>query len=110
MSTRLSQADTLDGQQLARKCEIRDSWISQERRRRQRVSKLRQQWLADVVVGKCPQHITPRWTSEEVGPVIANLKARVAELEEENTMLRRSAFVPQLSNNTELWTLQGELS
>lgn len=29
----------------------------------------------------CPQHITPRWTSEELDPVIANLKARVAELE-----------------------------
>lgn len=29
----------------------------------------------------CPQHITPRYTPEEVAPTIAGLKARIAELE-----------------------------
>ena len=29
----------------------------------------------------CPQHITPRYTAEEIEAAIAPLKARIAELE-----------------------------
>lgn len=36
----------------------------------------------------CPQHILPRWTEEEVSPVVENLKARIEELERENERLR----------------------
>jgi predicted pyridoxine 5'-phosphate oxidase superfamily flavin-nucleotide-binding protein len=35
----------------------------------------------------CPQHIMPRWTEEKIAPVVANLKARVDELERENHRL-----------------------
>lgn len=36
----------------------------------------------------CPQHIKPRWTEEEISPVIHKLRARVDELEAENARLR----------------------
>jgi predicted pyridoxine 5'-phosphate oxidase superfamily flavin-nucleotide-binding protein len=36
----------------------------------------------------CPQHIRPRWTEEEMAPVVEKLRARVAELEAENLQLR----------------------
>lgn len=36
----------------------------------------------------CPQHILPRWTEDEIAPVMENLKARVKELEQENERLR----------------------
>jgi len=35
----------------------------------------------------CPQHIRPRWTEEEISPLIEELKARIAELETENARL-----------------------
>ena len=35
----------------------------------------------------CPQHITPRWTEDEL-PQIVTLKAQIAELEQENRRLR----------------------
>jgi hypothetical protein len=35
----------------------------------------------------CPQHIKPRWTEEEMAPVIDKLRARVNELEAENARL-----------------------
>ncbi len=35
----------------------------------------------------CPQHITPRWTEEELVPTISELQARISELEEENQRL-----------------------
>ena len=35
----------------------------------------------------CPQHITSRWTEEELAPMISELQARVSELEEENQRL-----------------------
>ena len=38
----------------------------------------------------CPQHITPRYTEAEFGPVVAGLKNRVAELEAQLSA-RRSA-------------------
>jgi hypothetical protein len=31
----------------------------------------------------CSQHITPRYTVEQIEPTVAALKARIAELEEE---------------------------
>ena len=36
----------------------------------------------------CPQHIIPRWTEDELSPVVDSLKARVTELEQENRRLR----------------------
>ena len=36
----------------------------------------------------CPQHITPRFTEEEVGSAIAPLRERLAQLEAENAQLR----------------------
>ncbi len=35
----------------------------------------------------CPQHITRRWTEEELAPTISELHARISELEEENQRL-----------------------
>jgi predicted pyridoxine 5'-phosphate oxidase superfamily flavin-nucleotide-binding protein len=37
----------------------------------------------------CPQHITPRYTLEELEPSLAPLRQRLAELEAENAALRR---------------------
>ena len=42
----------------------------------------------------CPQHITPRWTDEEIAPVIDELRARVEWLEAENARLRDVHGVP----------------
>lgn len=36
----------------------------------------------------CPQHITPRWTEDELAPVIAEMRDRLEWLEEENARLR----------------------
>lgn len=36
----------------------------------------------------CPQHIKPRWTDEELSPIIDELRARVDQLEAENARLR----------------------
>jgi len=36
----------------------------------------------------CPQHITPRYTTEELAPITDKLRRRVTDLEEENTLLR----------------------
>jgi hypothetical protein len=36
----------------------------------------------------CPQHITPRFTEQEVSAATAPLRARLAELEAENRKLR----------------------
>ena len=35
----------------------------------------------------CPQHITPRWTEDELAPVIGELQARISDLEDENERL-----------------------
>lgn len=37
----------------------------------------------------CPQHITPRYTTEEIREALAPTEARVTELEQENAMLRK---------------------
>ena len=41
--------------------------------------------VIDLVAGawNCPQHITPRWTADQVAAVVAPLQARIAELEQE---------------------------
>lgn len=39
----------------------------------------------------CPQHITPRWTAEELRPEVAPLQQRIAELEAENRRLEAEA-------------------
>jgi uncharacterized protein len=36
----------------------------------------------------CPQHITPRYTAEELAPIPDTLQRRVSDLEAENTLLR----------------------
>jgi uncharacterized protein len=36
----------------------------------------------------CPQHITPRFTEQEIGAALAPVRARIAQLEAENKMLR----------------------
>jgi len=47
--------------------------------------------IVDLVAGawNCPQHITPRWTSEEIGLAVEPLRARIAELETELAQLER---------------------
>jgi len=35
----------------------------------------------------CPQHITPRWTEDELAPSINELQSRISQLEEENQRL-----------------------
>ncbi len=39
----------------------------------------------------CPQHITPRYTEEDIGHATAAMRARIAELEAENAALREKA-------------------
>ena len=39
----------------------------------------------------CPQHITPRWSADELVSALAPLKDRLAELEAENARLRAAA-------------------
>jgi predicted pyridoxine 5'-phosphate oxidase superfamily flavin-nucleotide-binding protein len=41
----------------------------------------------------CPQHITPRYSEAELANVMAPMRQRIAELELENTRLRRQAAV-----------------
>ncbi|HEY9125801.1 MAG TPA: pyridoxamine 5'-phosphate oxidase family protein [Acidobacteriaceae bacterium] len=36
----------------------------------------------------CPQHITPRWTAEELKPMLDPMRKRIEELEKENARLR----------------------
>ncbi|MFC7649403.1 hypothetical protein ACFQX6_60205 [Streptosporangium lutulentum] len=36
----------------------------------------------------CPQHITPRYTAEEVAPLLQPLRRRIDALEAENDLLR----------------------
>ena len=41
----------------------------------------------------CPQHITPRYTEEDLGSMLQQLRDRIAELEEENRRLREGVGV-----------------
>ena len=36
----------------------------------------------------CPQHIKPRWTEEDISPLVDGLRAQVDQLEAENAQLR----------------------
>ncbi len=47
----------------------------------------------------CPQHITPRYTADELEPAIAPLRARLAELEAENASLRKQLSLPAKSGS-----------
>ena len=40
----------------------------------------------------CPQHITPRYTEEEIKELVAPLRRRLEMLEEENARLRKANF------------------
>ena len=42
----------------------------------------------------CPQHITPRWTEDELAPMIDEMQTRLNELQEENDKLRREIGEP----------------
>ncbi len=42
----------------------------------------------------CPQHITPRWTEDELAPMIEEMQTRLNELQEENDKLRREIGEP----------------
>ena len=43
----------------------------------------------------CPQHITPRYTVEELEEVLAPVRERLAKLEQENSALREKLSLPQ---------------
>jgi len=57
----------------------------------------------------CPQHITPRWTKEEQSAAFTVLENRIAELEEENELLRRVSLNPKSTNQANFLTQQGTL-
>ncbi len=42
----------------------------------------------------CPQHITQRFTSDEISPLVEQLRSRIVELEAENQRLRRTQQEP----------------
>lgn len=42
----------------------------------------------------CPQHIEPRWTEDELSPIVEELRAHVDQLEAENRRLRDPVVVP----------------
>ena len=42
----------------------------------------------------CPQHITQRFTSEEISPLVEQLRSRIVELEAENQRLRHTQQEP----------------
>jgi predicted pyridoxine 5'-phosphate oxidase superfamily flavin-nucleotide-binding protein len=42
----------------------------------------------DAFDWNCPQHITPRFTVEELEPVLTDLRQRLTALEEENAALK----------------------
>jgi uncharacterized protein len=55
-------------------------------------AKLEREVCVDVAAydWNCPQHITPRFSAEELAPVLGPLRQRVAELEAENAQLRET--------------------
>jgi predicted pyridoxine 5'-phosphate oxidase superfamily flavin-nucleotide-binding protein len=56
-------------------------------------AKLERAWLLTLETfdWNCPQHITPRYTMDEIQGAVAPLQARIAQLEEENRVLRAHA-------------------
>ncbi len=47
----------------------------------------------DAWDANCPKHIAPRWTEDEVAPIVDSLKERIEELERENQQLRSQSNV-----------------
>jgi predicted pyridoxine 5'-phosphate oxidase superfamily flavin-nucleotide-binding protein len=47
----------------------------------------------------CPQHITPRYTVEELEEVLAPVREKLAQLEEENATLRKKLSLPKKANS-----------
>ena len=47
----------------------------------------------------CPQHITPRFTEEQIREALAPFEHRMEELENENRMLRKAAHLNQTTVN-----------
>jgi uncharacterized protein len=47
----------------------------------------------------CPQHITPRYTQEELADILAPVRIRLAELEAENAELRRAGRKGEVKNS-----------
>jgi uncharacterized protein len=45
----------------------------------------------DAFDWNCPQHITPRFSAAELEPALAEIRQRVARLEEENAALKAAA-------------------
>jgi hypothetical protein len=45
----------------------------------------------------CPQHITPRYTMEELQKVLAPVREKLATLEAENAALRKKLSLPARS-------------
>ena len=43
----------------------------------------------------CPQHITPRFTEAEIGAALSPVRARIAQLEAENKMLREKLVLAE---------------
>jgi len=56
----------------------------------------------------CPQHIKPRWTEEEISPVVDELRARVDQLEAENARLRAGHGVESALSRGELPAIRRE--
>jgi hypothetical protein len=43
----------------------------------------------------CPQHITPRFTESEIDTALTPVRARIAQLEAENKMLRKKSAMAE---------------
>jgi hypothetical protein len=48
----------------------------------------------DAFVWNCPQHITPRYTQEELAATLEPIRKRMDELEAENARLRKLVSEP----------------
>jgi predicted pyridoxine 5'-phosphate oxidase superfamily flavin-nucleotide-binding protein len=49
----------------------------------------------------CPQHITPRFTEQEIAAAFAPVRARIAQLEAENKMLRDKLGIAKAEGNAQ---------
>ena len=49
----------------------------------------------------CPQHITPRFTEQEIAAALAPVRARIAQLEAENKMLRDNLGIAKGEGNAQ---------
>ncbi|WP_143309141.1 pyridoxamine 5'-phosphate oxidase family protein, partial [Candidatus Entotheonella palauensis] len=58
----------------------------------------------------CPQHITPRYTEEQVAATVQSLRDRIAELEAENRALRAAASGTPAGAGGEIFEPSGAVS